>query len=61
MNKSSAVLTGVLALLLFTVKISGQETDNWQYPLYLANMGYWQSRIPVAVKNSSTQDVLGEP
>ncbi len=61
MNKSSAVLTGVLALLLFTVKISGQETDNWQYPLYLANMGYWQSRIPVAVNNSSTQDVLGEP
>ena len=61
MNKSSAVLTGVLVLLLFTVKISAQATDSWQYPLYLANMEYWHSRIPVVVKNSSTQDVLGEP
>lgn len=61
MNKSSVVLTGVLVLLLFTVKTSGQKINNWQYPLYLANMGYWHSRIPVAVKNSSTHDVLGEP
>ena len=41
--------------------MSGQSSDQWHYPLYLSNMGYWHSRIPVVVMNSSAQDVLGEP
>ncbi len=36
-----------------------QATDKWHYPLYLSNMGYWHSRIPVEVTNSSNRDVAG--
>jgi len=61
MNKSAGIFTGVLGFLLISFNISGQLSDQWHYPLYLSNMGYWHSRIPVAVKNSSAQDVLGEP
>ncbi len=61
MKKSAGIFTGVLGFLLISFNISGQLSDQWHYPLYLSNMGYWHSRIPVVVKNSSAKDVLGEP
>jgi len=50
-----------ICLILMPFSIIGQATTEWHYPLYLSNMDYWHSRIPVAVRNSSTQDFNGEP
>lgn len=61
MKKPAGILTGVLGFLLISSTLSGQLSDQWHYPLYLSNMGYWHARIPVAVMNSSAKDVLGEP
>ena len=61
MNKSAHSIFILLGLLIITFNICGQTSDHWHYPLYLSNMGYWHSRIPIAVKNASTQDVYGEP
>ena len=60
MKITTGVLIGVLCFLLISFKINGQATDQWHYPLYLSNMGYWHSRIPVVIENSSAQDVSGE-
>ena len=61
MNKSTGTIFSILSFLLISFIVSGQSSDQWHYPLYLSNMDYWHSRIPVAVKNSSAQDVFGEP
>ena len=61
MNKSACAIFSLLTFLLITSDICGQTSDQWHYPLYLSNMGYWHSRILVTVKNSSTHEALGEP
>jgi len=60
MKTTTGVLIGVLDFLLISFNINGQAADKWHYPLYLSNMDYWHSRIPVSVENSSTRDVSGE-
>ena len=45
---------------LCPVNANGQSDTPWHYPLYLSNMDYWHSRIPVEVRNSIGQDVSGE-
>jgi hypothetical protein len=60
MNKSARTIVSLLFFLLISMDIYGQTSDRWHHPLYLANMGYWHSRIPVVVKNSSAQDIMGE-
>jgi hypothetical protein len=60
MKYVSGVLLSVLNLFLFTLNLYGQPTAQWHYPLYLSNMNYWHSRIPVEVKNLSAQDISGE-
>ena len=57
----TVVSISILNFLLITFNINGQVSDQWHYPLYLSNMGYWHSRIPVVVKNASNQDVYGKP
>jgi hypothetical protein len=61
MHKSTGTIFRLLGFLLITLNISGQTPDQWHYPLYLSNMDYWHARIPVVVKNTSKQDVLGKP
>jgi hypothetical protein len=60
MNRLTGMLTVILNLCLISIACGTQATDNWHYPLYLSNLGYWHSQIPVVVINSSTQDVSGE-
>ncbi len=61
MNRFLPVLVAAVAFLISPVYTHAQSDSKWHYPLYLANMGFWHSRIPILVKNSSTQDVFGEP
>jgi hypothetical protein len=61
MNKSSQILLTLLFFILISFDSNGQQSDRWHYPLYLSNMDYWHSRIPVTFKNSSKQDVSGIP
>ncbi len=61
MNKFAGSIFRLLSFLLISFNVSGQSSDQWHYPLYLSNLGYWHARIPVLVRNSSMQDVSGEP
>jgi hypothetical protein len=49
----------IACLFLMSSSLIGQTLTDWHYPLYLSNMGYWHSRIPVEVTNSSNLDVSG--
>ncbi|MBK8881973.1 MAG: hypothetical protein IPN67_06165 [Bacteroidales bacterium] len=61
MKISRPLLLSILLLFMTTNAGNCQTPDSWHYPMYLANMGYWHSRIPVHVINSSTHDISGEP
>ncbi len=61
MNKPAGFAMVILSYLLISFRLCGQPSDQWHYPLYLSNMDYWHSRIPVDVNNSSAQDAFGEP
>ena len=50
----------IFFLLLETITITGQPSGEWHYPLYLSNMGYWHSRIPLEITNPSAHDAEGE-
>jgi Glycoside hydrolase 123, catalytic domain/Glycoside hydrolase 123 N-terminal domain len=50
-----------MGFLLISLNISGQSSDQWHHPLYLSNMDYWHSRIPVEIANPSLKDFAGEP
>jgi hypothetical protein len=60
MKRTISILISVLVFLLFSFEIYGQAFEGWHYPLYLSNMSYWHSRIPVVVKNYSDRDASGE-
>ncbi len=61
MKKIFRSLPLILILFRAIAACYGQEEAGWHYPLYLSNLDYWHSRIPVIIKNSSSQDVSGEP
>jgi hypothetical protein len=50
-----------LQCLLAGSQINAQLQDSWHYPLYLSNMDYWHSRIPVKVENPTSKNFIGEP
>ena len=60
MKNIRSVFILFIITILMTPDSVGQQTENWHHPLYLANMGFWHSRIPVAVKNHSSRDAYGE-
>jgi hypothetical protein len=61
MGKNRTAIFAILCLFLISSGAEGQGSDKWHYPLYVANMGYWHSRIPVYFRNSSTNDMYGKP
>jgi hypothetical protein len=61
MHKRLWLLSAVLGFLPPSFLLHGQESANWHYPLYLSNLNYWHSRIPVKIENSSIEDIAGEP
>lgn len=60
MKKLEAITTIIVIFIIASACTGGQSSFQWHYPLYLSNMDYWHSRIPVEVRNSSGQDVSGE-
>ena len=60
MRKIFCLIIFVTNLLRLSASAEPGKNDKWHYPLYLANLDYWHSRIPVIVKNGSVKDATGE-
>ncbi|MHC5035328.1 MAG: hypothetical protein ACYTFZ_09855, partial [Planctomycetota bacterium] len=54
----AALLLAALAVCCAASPAGAQE---WHHPLYLANEGWWQSRIRVDVQNDMAQEAAGAP